>query len=129
MGKGYSLDLRKRVVSHVKSGHSRRDAARRFGISDSCAVKLLQRVEATGSPAQARQGRPPGGGKLAPHRDFLIAQVKARTDITMPELAEVLRKERGIEADPSSLSRVLCEAGFSYKKSAHGLGARSPRRR
>jgi transposase len=129
MGKGYSLDLRKRVVSHVKSGHSRRDAARRFGVSESCAVKLLQRVEATGSPAPARQGRPPGGGKLAPHRDFLIAQVKAKNDITMPELAVVLLKERGVEADPSSLSRVLCEAGFSYKKSAHGLGARAPRRR
>jgi transposase len=128
MGKGYSLDLRKRVVSHVKSGHSRRDAARRFGVSESCAVKLLQRVEATGSPAPARQGRPPGGGKLAPHRDFLIAQVKAKNDITMPELAVVLLK-RGVEADPSSLSRVLCEAGFSYKKSAHGLGARTSRRR
>jgi transposase len=129
MGKGYSLDLRKRVVSHVKSGHSRREAARHFGISESCAVKLLQRVEATGSPAPARQGRPRGGGKLARHRDFLIERVRARTDITMPELAEVLMKERGVEADPSSLSRMLCRAGFSYKKSADGLGARSRRRR
>lgn len=129
MGKGYSLDLRKRVVSHVKSGHSRREAARHFGISESCAVKLMQRVEATGSPAPARQGRPSGGGKLSPHRDFLIERVKARNDITMPELAEVLMKERGVEADASSLSRMLCRAGFSYKKSADGLGARTRRRR
>jgi transposase len=129
MGKGYSLDLRKRVVSYVKNGHSRREAARHFEISESCAVKLMQRVEATGSPAPAQQGRPRGGGKLAPHRDFLIERIKARNDITMPELAEVLMKERGVEADPSSLSRMLCRAGFSYKKSADGLGARSRRRR
>lgn len=129
MGKGYSLDLRKRVVSYVKNGHSRREAAQHFDISESCAVKLLQRVAATGSPAPARQGRPRGGGKLAPHRDFLIERVKAQNDITMPELAEVLMKERGVEADPSSLSRMLCRAGFSYKKSADGLGARSRRRR
>lgn len=129
MGKGYSLDLRKRVVARVGSGHSRREAARHFGVSESCAVKLMRRVETTGSPAPARQGRPPGGGKLAPHRDFLIECVKAKSDITMPELAEALMKQRGVEADTSSLSRVLCKAGFSYKKSAGGLGARTRRRR
>lgn len=129
MGKGYSLDLRKRVVARVRSGHSRRDAARHFGVSESCAVKLMQRVETTGSPAPARQGRPPGGGKLAPHRTFLIESVKAKVDITMPELAEALLKERGVEANPASLSRVLCKAGFSYKKSLDGVGARTPRRR
>jgi len=129
MGQSYSLDLRKRVVSHVRGGHSRREAARHFEISESCAVKLMRRVETTGSPAPARQGRPPGGGKLSPHRDFLIERVKAKNDITMPELAEALMKERGVEADPASLSRLLCKAGFSYKKSADGLGARTRRRR
>jgi transposase len=129
MGKGHSLDLRKRVVARVRGGHSRREAARHFGVSESCAVKLMQRVETTGSPAPARQGRPPGGGKLALHRDFLIERVKAKVDITMPELAEVLMKERGVEADPASLSRILCKAGFSYKKSLDGIGARTRRRR
>jgi transposase len=129
MGQPYSMDLRKRVVSRVRDGHSRREAAGHFGVSDSCAVKLMRRVETTGSPAPARQGRPPGGGKLAPHRDFLIERVKAKNDITMPELAQALMKERGIEADPASLSRLLCKAGFSYKKTTDGLGARTRRRR
>ena len=129
MGKPLSMDLRKRVVAHVKGGHSRREAARHFSVSESCAVKLMQRVETTGSPAPARQGRPPGGGKLSAHRDFLIERVKAKNDITMPELAEALMKERGVEADPASLSRVLCKAGFSYKKNTDGLGARTRRRR
>jgi len=45
MGHGYSLDLRKRIVARVARGHSRRDAARHFGVSDSCAVKLVARVQ------------------------------------------------------------------------------------
>lgn len=129
MGKSYSLDLRQRIQAQVEAGQSRRAAARHFGVSESCAVKLMQRVEATGSPAPARQGRPPGEGKLAAHRDFLIARVRAKTDITMPELAGELLKVRGVAASPASLSRVLCKAGFSYKKSADGAGARARRRR
>ena len=128
MGKPLSLDLRRRIAAHVAAGHSRRQAAKRFGVCDSCAVKLMQRVNATGSPAPARQGRPPGKGKLAPFKDFLIGAVRAKPDITMPELAAALREAHGVKADPSALSRVLCKAGFSYKKSVDGVGARSRRR-
>ena len=129
MGKSYSLDLRQRITGWVETGHSRREAARHFGVSESCAVKLMQRVAATGSPAPAPQGRPPGSGKLAPYREFLIGRVRAKPDITMPELAVELRTAHGVEADPASLSRVLCKAGFSYKKSPDGGGARARRRR
>lgn len=128
MGKSYSLDLRKRIALRVQNGHSRRSTAEHFGVSPSCAVKLLQRVEQTGSPEPARQGRPPGGGKLAPHLEFLIGQVRAKGDITMPELAAILLRERGVAVDPSSLCRQLRKSGFSYKKSPDGIGARTRRR-
>lgn len=127
MGKSYSVDLRERILAHVAGGGSRRGAARQFSVSDSCAVKLVARAGATGSVEPARQGRPPGGGKLAAHRAFLIDQVEARPDITMPELAVRLEAERGVRASPASLSRVLCAAGFTYKKSPDGLGARTRR--
>jgi len=127
MGKSYSLDLRERIVAQVAAGGSRRGAARHFGVSDSCAVKLLARVGLTGSAEPARQGRPPGGGKLVARRDCLIEQVEARPDITMPELAAWLEAEHGVTASPASLSRVLCAAGFTYKKTPHGLGARTRR--
>ena len=48
MGQSYSLDLRARIVGHVRAGHSRRDAARHFRVSASCAVKLLKRADRTG---------------------------------------------------------------------------------
>jgi transposase len=127
MGKSYSRDLRERIVAHVAAGGSRRGAARQFAVSDSCAVKLVARAERTGSVEPLRQGRPPGGGKLAAHQAFLIEQVQAKPDITMPELAARLEAERGVIVSPASLSRVLCAAGFSFKKNSDGLGARTRR--
>src|SRR3954471_8264194 len=127
MGQSYSLDLRARIVEHVRAGHSRRDAARHFRVSASCAVKLLKRVDRTGSVESAERGRPRGSGKLAAHQAFLIGRVEAQPDITMPELATALAAERGVIASPASLSRVLCKAGFTYKKTADGLGARTRR--
>ncbi len=125
MGRSYSMDLRERIVGFVGSGGARREAARRFGVSVSCAVKLIARVDRTGSAAPARQGRPPGGGKLASFGDFLIAKVEAAPDITMPELASALEEAHAVTAHPASLSRFLKGLGFTYKKNAHGQGTRT----
>ncbi len=125
MGKSFSADLRDRISGHVLAGHSRRDAARRFGVSVSCAIKLVQRVARTGSAAPARQGRPPGAGKLAPHMPKLIRWVEAQRDISMPELAAKLETETKVRAHPASLSRALLGAGFRYKKTADGVGMRT----
>ena len=116
MGKPLSADLRERIVAEVNGGKSRRGAAARFGVAASTAVRLQARYEETGSVAPARIGRPKGSGKLGTHRDFIIARVEDRPDITMPELAALLLAERGIEVDPSNLSKFLCKAGFTYKK-------------
>jgi transposase len=125
MGRAYSSDLRDRISAHVTAGHSRRDAARRFGVSPSCAVKLAQRVAKTGSAAPAAQGRPPGAGKLAAYLPKLVRWVDEKPDITMPELAHRLETASGLKADPSSLSRALIGAGFRYKKTADGIGMRT----
>jgi transposase len=61
MGRCYSLDLRVRVAAFVEAGHSRRAAARHFGVSDSFAIKLVRRQRQAGSPRDLRQhqGDPP----------------------------------------------------------------------
>src|ERR1700761_1166989 len=71
MGKGYSSDLRERVYGDIESGQSRRAAARRFGVSVSTSIRLAQRMASKGSLEPEKQGRPPGGGKLAAHADAL----------------------------------------------------------
>jgi transposase len=127
MGRSYSLDLRVRVAGFVEAGHSRRAAARHFGVSDSFAIKLLRRQAQSGSPAPARQGRPRGTGRLAPYETFLVRTVEAKPDITMPGLAARLWQEHGIRAAPATLSRLLCRHGFTYKKTADGGGVRTRR--
>jgi transposase len=68
-------------------------------------------------------------GKLAAHKDFLLGRVKDKPDITMPELAEVLKAETGATAAPASLSRFLIRHGQRFKKNAAGQRAKPPRRR
>ena len=125
MGKPYSIDLRERVQADVDGGQSRRAAARRYAVSASFAVKLAARVSRTGSADPARQGRPPGGGKLAPHVAALLEWVEAEPDITMPELAAKLKAEKAVTVHPASLSRVLLKAGLSFKKNFAGQRSRT----
>jgi transposase len=125
MGTCRSDDLRARVVEAVACGSSRRAAADRFSVSVSSAIRWTARAAREGSAKPFKQGRPLGKGPLAAHLDYLIAAVEARPDITMPELASRLQTERGIRAAWASLSKLLCRAGFTYKKTADGIGMRT----
>lgn len=120
MGKSYSEDLRERMVEMVDAGHSRRAAARYYGVSESCAINLVKRRDVTGSISPARQGRPPNSGKLSAFRAFLIDRVKERPDMTLAELAAELKEKHRVETHPSSVSRLLRAAGLTYKKNAAG---------
>jgi len=83
MGKSYSADLRERVIGFIETGRSRRQAALRFRVSPSFAVKLMSRRLSTGSSTAAKT-RPPSGRRQAwRHAGFLIGRVQARPDITM----------------------------------------------
>ena len=125
MGICRSDDLRLRVTEAVSAGSSRRKAAERFGVSVSSAIRWSARAASEGSPAPRKQGRPAGKGPLAAHLEYLIAVVEAVPDITMPELAARLQTERGVLAATASLSKLLCRAGFTYKKTADGIGMRT----
>lgn len=113
------------MVRGIAAGKSRRGVAAQFEVAPSTAVRIQARYAATGSVEPARQGRPKGSGKLGPYRAVLIEKVKAKPDITLPDLAAWLAAEHGLTVDPSNLSKLLCKAGFSYKKNAAGLGERT----
>jgi transposase len=118
-----SNDLRERVIAFVEAGHSRHAAAAHFNTSVSFAVNLMKLWRTTGSV----ESRPRGGfrhGKLGPHRNFILAAVTARSDITMPELAEALEKAKNVKVDPSTLSKFLIACGFSFKKNSSGIRTR-----
>jgi len=118
-----SNDLRLRLVAFVESGHSRHEAATHFKTSVSFAVNLMRLWSETGSV----EPRPRGGfrhGKLGPHKDFILAAVGARSDITMPELAKNLETAKNVKLDPSTLSKFLIGCGLSFKKNTSGKRTR-----
>src|SRR4028118_2301103 len=61
MGKPLSVDLRDRVVAAVADGMSRRQAAARFGVSISSAIRWTSLSRRTGAARAKRQG----GGRAA----------------------------------------------------------------
>jgi transposase len=122
MTKAYSLDLRERVVRFVEGGRSRHAAAAHFDVSVAFVVKLVAAWRGTGSLAS----KPEGGwrySKLDPQRDFLVARVGEKADMTLPELAAELA-QRGTIVAPSSISRWLIRHGYRFKKNAAGQRAR-----
>lgn len=120
-----SEDLCRRIVAYVEGGKSRRSAGRVFGVSASCAVKLMRRYERSGVVRGPGRGRPVGSGKLEPYRGFLIATVDASPDMTLRELAVALEDVHGVHAREASLSTFLIKAGYRYKKNAAGTGTRA----
>jgi transposase len=114
MAKPYSIDLRERIVQAVEAGSSRRAAAAQFAVSESCAIKLLQRWQRTGSVAPAAMG----GKKpfaLAAHEERVRALLAARPDITLGELKAQLA-DQGVVVGRSSIDRFLKALGITRKK-------------
>jgi transposase len=111
-----SLDLRLRIVAAVEQGSSIRAAARRFAVSPSAAIKLMQRVRATGSAAPARFGghrRP----LLAPYEADIRRLLEATPDITLAELQAALARRSGMVAGLSTIHNALRRFGLPLKKS------------
>ena len=112
MAKPYSQDLRDRVIDAVKRGEmSRRAAARRYKISESVAIKWLERVERDGSREPVGHGGH-RASKLMPHRAFLEAARAEKSDVTLQALCDRLSAERGVKADSSRSSpssKLCCE--------------------
>ena len=112
----YSQDLRDRVIDAVaREGMSRRAAAERFGVSESSAIKWVQRFEQKGVRKASRMGgyvRP----KLEAHREFLEGLRTEKPDITLQALCDRLLAERGVTADTSMMSRFFRRIGVTFKK-------------
>jgi transposase len=111
-----SADLRKRIVRTVAEGSSIRQAAARFAVGPSTAVKLMQRVRRTGSfaPGQIGGHRRP---ILEPHVDWLRALVAAKPGITLAEIRAALHA-RGIAVQAlSTIHHMLRRLDLRHKKS------------
>ena len=114
-----SRDLRDRIVRAVEGGSSIRQAALRFDVSPSAAVKLMRRFRESGSPAPARFGgdrRP----ILEPHAALVRSILDAKTDISLVEIRAELHQHDIKVGATSTIGRFLRRAGLTRKKSPSG---------
>ena len=111
----FSQDLRDRIVRAVERGSSIRQAAERFEVSPSAAVKLLRRVRETGSAAPAAIGGY-RGRQLDPHEALVRSVLEAQPDITLAEIQAELRRHGIVVGAASTIHRWLRHKVLSRKK-------------
>src|SRR5215203_6060357 len=120
-----SQDLRERIVHAVEDGSTIRQAARRFAVSASAAIKLMQRVRQTGStvPKIGGHRRP----ILGPHADTLRTIATSKPGITLKGMREALQARGIVVKALSSIADMLHRLGLSHKKEPESRRARSAR--
>jgi len=122
MPKSYSGDLRQRVIEAVEMGASRHEAADRYEVSVSSAVKWLQRWNESRSAAPK-----PRGGSVSPLEKCaarVLAVIVEHPDLTLMETVAELGRRR-IRTSKSALSRFFGRHGITLKKKPAGRRTRT----
>lgn len=114
MARAYSMDLRERVVASVeREGLSRHEAAARFGVAASSAIKWVRRFRETGSVAPGQIGGHKPRILRGEHRDWLLE--RTTRDFTLRGLVAELAG-RGVKVDYRSVWEFVHAEGLSFKK-------------
>jgi len=130
MTRPYSADLRVRVVEAVDEGATRHEAAERFGVSVSSAVRWHQAWRHEGTIEVKRYGG--SRSPLEDHAEEILAVIEEQPDLTLAETVAVMRK-RKIPGSRTALFRFLARHAVTLKKSpsrcraaAGGCSSRPP---
>lgn len=126
----YSQDLRERVITAAsKTGVSIRKVARRFEVSASSAIKWVQRWREAGSMAAQPTGGDRRSHRIGAYKDYLLALVAEKPDLTLAEVQKRLRDDKQCAAGLATLWRFYHRHGISFKKKLARRRTRTPGRR
>ena len=123
MAKSLSIDLRERVIAVIDGGVSRRQAAARFGVSVSSAIRWHALARRAGDATPKRQGGDRRSGRIEAHAAAILDAVAKQPDITLAELRDLLAG-RGVSVGIATLWRFFARRKITLKKS---LGMRRSR--
>lgn len=116
MTRAYSEDLRRRVIRAVEAGASCRQAAKRYEIGESTAIRWLAHWRSSGSAAAQPQGGDRRSHRIEAHAALILRAVDEKGDITLAELAEHVRGETGTRFAIGTLWRFFRRRGITVKK-------------
>ena len=129
MGKPLSIDLRSRLVAAVAGGLSRRAAAECFGVSAASAVRWVHACNTTGTVSPKPQGGDTRLHHIEAFGDVILTAIEARKDISLVELADLLRAKHGTSFAASTVWRFLDRHAMTFKKNGARRRAGPTRRR
>jgi transposase len=116
MAKPLSEDLRIRVIRAVEGGMSRRAAAERFGVSPASAVRFVRDWRESGATSAKPQGGDQRSHRIEAHREVILGAIRAKPDLTLTEIADMLESKLGASFAPSSIWRFLDRHAITFKK-------------
>ena len=123
MAKSLSVDLRERVIAVIDGGVSRRQAAARFGVSVSSAIRWHALALRSGDATPKRQGGDRRSGRIEAHAGVILDAVAKQSDITLAELRDLLAG-RGVSVGIATLWRFFARRKITLKKSPGMLRSR-----
>ncbi len=129
MARSLSEDLRARVIAAVDGGLSRRAAAARFGVAAASAVRWVREWRETGVTRAKRQGGDQRSHRIEAYRDVILGAIESQVDMTLVELAELLREQHGASFATSTIWRFLDRHAVTVKKNSARQRAGAARRR
>lgn len=115
MSKALSFDLRTRVLAAIASGVSCRQAALRFGVSASSAIRwrALERLQGDARPKALGGDR--RSGRIEAHKATILAVLEETPDITIEELRQALG-EKGLSFGFGTVRRFFARHEITRKK-------------
>lgn len=129
MANSLSLDLLRRVVAAVEAGASRRQAASRFSVGLSSAIRWVARARATGDVVPNPRGGARRASRIDPHGDLIIGWIDAEPDLTLSEIAAKLDDAVGYRPSPSVVHDFFRRHGVTRKKDGARCRAKPAGRR
>ena len=116
MAKSLSEDLRSRLIAAVDAGMSRRGVAERFGVAVATSIRWVREWRRSGSVCAKPRGGDLGSHRIEAYRTIGLAAIDAQVDITLTELADMLRQRHGVSFARSTVWRLLDRQGITIKK-------------
>jgi len=116
MANALSVDLRRRVVAAVEAGASRRQAAARFGVGVSSAIRWVAQARATGDLAPKRRGGARRASRIETHASLILGWIAGEPDLTLGEIAARLEEAVGYRPPPSVVHGFFRRRGVTRKK-------------
>jgi transposase len=118
MARAISVDLRQRVCTAIAEGLSCHQAAARFKVSVSSAIRWQARLRQVGSVAPQVQGGDRKSARIETEAAFILGEVAARSDVTLAELKGKLAA-RGVNVGIGTLWRFFDRRRITLKKRRH----------